>query len=164
MTNKSMFARRLADIRRTIGITQEDLADRLGVTRTSVTYWETGRNFPRRKMLVAIANALNVDADWLAGYGSGETYDQLTVALKTRGFERIEDVFAELDQLKRERDATIRQMMEADKANPFACVFCKHDELCDGRVLVCGDCEMDCPCNTCIDHSNWKWRGVEVEE
>lgn len=75
----------------------------------------------------------------------------------------IESLSAQLDQVTRERDAAIRQQLEADKNNPFACNFCKHDEVCDGRLLACGDCDMDCPCNTCIDHDKWQWRGVEVE-
>lgn len=65
---------------------------------------------------------------------------------------------------KRERDAAIRQMLEADKNNPFACSFCKHDKVCDGRLPVCGDCGMDgCPCNTCFNHSNWEWCGAKEE-
>ena len=75
----------------------------------------------------------------------------------------IESLSAQLEQVTRERDAAIRQQLEAYKNNPFACNFCKHDEVCDGRLLACGDCDMDCPCNTCIDHDKWQWRGVEVE-
>lgn len=75
----------------------------------------------------------------------------------------IESLSAQLDQVTRERDAAIRQQLEADKNNPSACKSCKHDEVCDGRLLACGDCDMDCPCNTCIDHDKWQWRGVEVE-
>ena len=70
-------------------------------------------------------------------------------------------LFATFEQVKRERDAAVRQMLEADKNNPFACMFCKHDEVCDGRMYICGDCNMNCPCNTCCDHSNWQWRGVK---
>lgn len=75
----------------------------------------------------------------------------------------IESLSAQLDQVTRERDAAIRQQLEADKNNPFACNFCKHDEVCDGRLLACGDCDMDCPCNTCVDRDKWQWRGVEEE-
>ena len=73
----------------------------------------------------------------------------------------IESLAAELEQVKRERNAAIRQLLEADKNNPFACSYCKHDDVCDGRLAVCGDCGMDgCPCNTCINHSNWQWRDI----
>ena len=75
----------------------------------------------------------------------------------------IESLSEKLEQVTHERDAAIRQQLENDKNNPFACNFCKHDELCDGRLIACGDCDMDCPCNTCIDHDKWQWRGVEVE-
>lgn len=75
----------------------------------------------------------------------------------------IESLSTQLEQVTRERDAAVRQMCEADHNNAFACNFCKHDDVCDGRLISCGDCDMDCPCNTCVDHSNWQWRGVEVE-
>ena len=70
------------------------------------------------------------------------TCDQLTDALKTRGFENIEAVFAELDQVKRERDAAVQ------------------------------DLEMCCPCEACTrsckydkvnaydECADFEWRGV----
>ena len=36
------FSRKLADLRRREGLSQEQLADRLGVTRQSVSKWESG--------------------------------------------------------------------------------------------------------------------------
>ena len=36
------FSEKLADLRRKAGMSQEQLADRLGVTRQSVSKWESG--------------------------------------------------------------------------------------------------------------------------
>ena len=61
------FMSRLKDIRLELGLTQQGLADKIGVTRITMVYWETGRSFPRRVLLDELATALNVSADWLAG-------------------------------------------------------------------------------------------------
>ena len=45
-------------LRKAAGMTQEQLAKRLGVCRTTVTMWELGRNDPKTKMLLALADAL----------------------------------------------------------------------------------------------------------
>lgn len=48
MTGQELRTRRLA-----LGLTQAELANRLGVTVTTVTYWETGRrNMPRTAELL----------------------------------------------------------------------------------------------------------------
>ena len=106
------------------------------------------------------------DAKWYANWV--RMIPAESAAEKMRNLEAadlIESLAAELEQVKRERNAAIRQLLEADKNNPFACSYCKHDDVCDGRLAVCGDCGMDgCPCNTCINHSNWQWRGIQKED
>lgn len=70
----------------------------------------------------------------------------------------------ELSEVQRERDAAVKQLLEADPNKPFACSYCKHNAVCDGRLPVCGDCSMtNCPCNTCLNRSNWQWRGAKEE-
>ena len=43
------------------GMTQEDLAKKLGLSRTTVTFWELGVNNPRTNMIPALAKALKCD-------------------------------------------------------------------------------------------------------
>ena len=73
----------------------------------------------------------------------------------------IESLAAELEQVKRERDVAIKQMLEHDVNNPLRCSFCKHDDACDAPFSICGYCRPSCPCNSCINHSNWEWRGAK---
>lgn len=47
------------------GYTQTELAERLGVTQSTVSYWATGLNQPRTKQLQAIAQALGVSVSTL---------------------------------------------------------------------------------------------------
>ena len=71
------FGRWLAGVRDGLGLTQEEAASRVGVTRPQYGRWETGRNRPDWENLVAICEALNVPikepADMLYPGGSSET-------------------------------------------------------------------------------------------
>ncbi len=58
---------RLLYARTRAGLTQEKLADRLGVIRLSVYLWEKGKAVPKRKMLPKIARILNVTEKYLLG-------------------------------------------------------------------------------------------------
>lgn len=75
-------------------------------------------------------------------------------------------VYALIQQLERERDAAVEQLRRADKENLFECTHCKHNVSCSEILLGCDVCDnSECPCSTCVDLSNWQWRGVqEVEE
>jgi DNA-binding XRE family transcriptional regulator len=54
------FATRLASLRAARGLSMEQLADRLGVSRQAVWYWETGHRLPRPAMFKRIAKQLHV--------------------------------------------------------------------------------------------------------
>jgi len=59
------FAENLRLIRKEKGITQEDLAETLQVSRQSVSKWEAGTGYPETDKLLIIARALNVSLDFL---------------------------------------------------------------------------------------------------
>ena len=54
--------------RKDMGLTQEELADALGVTIGAVSKWENGNNVPDIMMLMEIANFFNVSMDEFLGY------------------------------------------------------------------------------------------------
>ena len=59
---------RIAALRRGRGWSMEDLAERLGVSRQSVWYWESGKRHPKRPMVTRIAALFGVgERDLLAG-------------------------------------------------------------------------------------------------
>ena len=67
MAFDSPFPERLRQIRESQHITQRQLSRMLNVSATIITFWETGRSVPRLDNCVAIANALGVSIDYLAG-------------------------------------------------------------------------------------------------
>ena len=59
------FANRLKDARRVCGLSQEELAERLDVSRQAVGKWEQGQAYPELEKLIALCAVLNVSADML---------------------------------------------------------------------------------------------------
>lgn len=51
--------------RKKAGLTQEELAEKIGVSRQAVSKWETGDALPEVNKLRLLAQALGVTADWL---------------------------------------------------------------------------------------------------
>lgn len=48
-------------------LTQEELAERLGVSRSTVAAWETGRAYPQASILMELAKVLGVTVEKLLG-------------------------------------------------------------------------------------------------
>ena len=59
------FSEKLLELRRQEGLSQEQLADRLGVTRQSVSKWEGGAAVPELGKLVALSDLFSVSVDYL---------------------------------------------------------------------------------------------------
>ena len=56
------FGKRVADIRRTRGLTQEQLAEKANITPLSIAFIEQGRRWPRLSTLNKLAKCLDVSA------------------------------------------------------------------------------------------------------
>ena len=60
-----VFAQNLKFYRRNLGITQEELAQRVGTNRNAIANYEQGRAEPSFQALCALCRELGVDADQL---------------------------------------------------------------------------------------------------
>lgn len=65
-----IFAERLKELRTAAGLSQEKLAERLGVSRQVITKWETDRGTPDMENLMALAHTFALSLDELVS-GSG---------------------------------------------------------------------------------------------
>ena len=63
---------RISARRRAQKMSQDELAKRIGITRVSISKWESGLNQPKGRYLNDLAEALGVTVDWLLT-GSGDT-------------------------------------------------------------------------------------------
>ena len=62
-----MLGERLAEVRKDHGDTQQALADRLNVTKFTISNWEQEKSEPSHELLVKICRFYNVSADYLLG-------------------------------------------------------------------------------------------------
>ena len=69
-----MFKDNLVQMRKALQLTQEDIADKLGVTRQSVAKWESGETVPDLDKCKLLADTLGVSLDDLANYESDENF------------------------------------------------------------------------------------------
>lgn len=58
-------AQRLQQLRKEKGMSQEELAERLGVSRQAVSKWESGQSTPDVEKIVAASEEFGVTTDWL---------------------------------------------------------------------------------------------------
>ena len=61
MADSAWFADRLRELREAAGLTQEQLAEQIGVKREAVARWEAGKREPGWSNVLALAEALGVD-------------------------------------------------------------------------------------------------------
>ncbi len=64
---------RLKELRKALGMTQQEFADKLNIKRNTIANYEVGRNEPIDAVLALICREFNVSVDWLK-YGKGEMF------------------------------------------------------------------------------------------
>lgn len=69
------FLTRLKDLRRQSGLSQEQLANRIGVSRQAISKWESGTGRPEIENLVALADVFAVSVDALLGVAATSNGD-----------------------------------------------------------------------------------------
>jgi len=63
----TQISERIASARATKGYSTAQLAQRMGVKKSTVENWEKGRSIPRANRLNTVAGILNVPLAWLLG-------------------------------------------------------------------------------------------------
>ena len=60
--------KRLAELRKEKGLTQDDLAKMIDSSKRNISNYEVGRSFPNINLLKEMATYFNVTIDYLVGY------------------------------------------------------------------------------------------------
>lgn len=79
---------RLKKLRRTLDLTQQEFADRIGSKRNTIAKYETDTNTPSAAVVSLICREFNVNEDWLRT-GEGEMFnrmDSLDIAFNHFGY------------------------------------------------------------------------------
>lgn len=102
---------RLKVLRKKLGLTQQEFADRLGIKRNAVTNYEVGRNDPADMVVSLICREFSVSEKWLRT-GEGDMF------IQKRREEQIAEYFHDLqglnDELKKRLVAALAAIQTKD--------------------------------------------------
>lgn len=157
----------IALLRRSRGLTQKELANRLGVSCQAVSKWENAENLPDAGILLPLAEALHTTADALLSAGIHRPHQPIDVSALYAGIAALSTVqaafgtssvigrslnaaLAELnvtpDADGRERllaAAILHQLMEGATISDAALEGCIHDTSLRERIRKCRhDCAL----------------------
>ncbi len=97
--NQEKIGKFIAEKRKERNLTQEQLAEKLGVTNRSISNWENGKNMPDLSLFKPLCNELNISINELM---SGEIIDNKNYINVLE--ENIVDMVSDLeDKKKKER-------------------------------------------------------------
>ncbi len=69
------FSSRLRELRTQAGLTQLQLAQRLGITKSVISFYELSERAPSPDVLIRLAKVFRVSTDYLLGLDKRETID-----------------------------------------------------------------------------------------
>ena len=96
----------IRDHRKEMGLTQEDMASRLGVTTPAVNKWENGNALPDISLLVPIARLLGITTDELLSFKGDISDTEIDIFIKgihgKLRSENYEDIFREVQKKVKE--------------------------------------------------------------
>ena len=78
-----LFSKRIKELRKSAGLTQQQLGDKLNVTKGSICCYENGTRMASVETLIQMANIFRVDLDYLIG-----TDDYLPAIARSIHFEK----------------------------------------------------------------------------
>lgn len=87
--NKKSIGHNLSAIRKERGLTQNELAEKIGITQTLISDYETGRSLINSEMLIRFALTLKVSVDRILGLGDRQVMDSPSLKI-TRRLQQID--------------------------------------------------------------------------
>jgi len=95
------IARAIVNKRKEKGITQDDLANYIGVSKASVSKWETGQSYPDIAFLPQLATYFNISIDELMGYTPQMSKENIRVLYQKLSAEFAKKPFLEvMDEMR----------------------------------------------------------------
>lgn len=110
-----MLPERLKTLRQNNQMTQQQLADLIGVSQGTVGNWESGARRPDSGMLVALAELFGVSTDYLLGRAAWQHVPVLLQAEEPGEAQETHSLAEPVKQLRREADTTqpTRELVKA---------------------------------------------------
>jgi len=129
---KITLARTIAEKRHERGITQEQLAEFIGVTKASVSKWETGQSLPDLALLPGLAAYFNISIDELIGFRPDMTREEIRHFYRktARAFtcRPLEEVMEECRKTAKEYYSCFPLLFQISSLMVNHCSLCKTPE------------------------------------
>lgn len=106
------FGDRLAHAREERGLTQQDLAENIGVKKSTLLAWENNNREPRGNRLQMLSGILGVSLSWLitgVGEGLDESENAAPISLE------ISDLIAEMRSLRAQLERSGSKLEQLEK-------------------------------------------------
>ena len=122
----------IVELRKCKGVTQEELAAFIGVTKASVSKWENGQSMPDILLLPRLASYFDVTVDRLLGYEPQLSKEQIQAVYKefTKAFskEPFEEVFCRTEEYVKKYYSCYRFLLQ------ICVLWVNHFFMADGAL------------------------------
>lgn len=75
MADLLVFGQRIKQLRKELGLSQRDFAEKIGVTASALSAYEKGLKNPSVNVAMTMANQFDISLDWLCGLSSKDIFD-----------------------------------------------------------------------------------------
>lgn len=132
MCVKETFPKRLKILREKIGISQGDFAKALGVSRSTISYYETGERLPDIEMLDRICETTGCSANFLLGKSQGMVDEFADIGEVTGLSDKSIKI---LDRLSAEGlESTVNFLIESDNFREILCMLNVYSEYAHDEI------------------------------
>ena len=97
------IGKKLKQLRKSRGMTQEQVAEKVDITRSTISNYEIGRRTPHLKDLTALAGVFGVGLDYFGISAKDEAFDLIA---------RAKDIFESDDVPHETKESLYREMMK----------------------------------------------------
>jgi len=84
----------IKDLRKKLGLSQKELADKLFVNQTAVSQWERGVTTPNKNTLIKLADIFGVTVDYLLGVKEDEDKDIAAILQELKDRPELKTLFS----------------------------------------------------------------------
>lgn len=130
---------KLKEARKRVGLSQEQLSEKLNVSRSAVAKWETDKGFPDIENLKALSQLLGVDIDYLVN--DGESLATMVIR------ESIDLSKYEKGSRRAKKNKIIKEKYPVAKINPLIAKtkLTKGEKLVDAFLWIFTDAPLGTP-------------------
>ena len=117
------FAKNLKNLRELSGLTQDELAQKSGLKKSTISMYERGERFPSEVILEVLADIFNVDMNMLLGKQNGSTFyadpETAILANEIKSNSNIQDLLTDFRKLTPEGQNIVTSTAKGLASNPL---------------------------------------------